>query len=995
VTKGGSTRSARRAAAKHAAAHRTARTDTKARAAVKRASAPGKRRPAVAARPLAKSRSTASKAGSAMMRVAFSVNGRRHSVSTDPRTRLTEVLREQLGLTGTKVGCDAGDCGACTVLLNGQQVCACMVPAGRLNGSAITTVEGLEQKGHLSKLQAAFHVQGAAQCGICTPGMLMAASDLLVREPHPTRDQALDALGGVLCRCTGYLKIVDAVLAASSGALPPDSAAPTNGTHPEPGHAVGARIARTDGLGKVLGSEKFGADNRPPDALWLRAVRSPHARAGFTVGDLAPVFFRHPGLVRVLTWKDIPGQNRYGIYPHIKDQPVLAEGQVRYRGEAVLALVGDKAAVYGIADSELQITWSPEAPLAGVNVGLAPGAPRIHETVANNVLCEGHVEKGNLSEAFSGADLTVEGEWETQFVEHAYVEPEAGYARRVGDRIEIVACTQTPYMDRDEIALILGLKPEQVHIVPTGIGGGFGGKLDLSLQPLIGTAAWVLKRTVRCIYSRPESMASTTKRHPSKVRARFAANREGLLQAIDFSADFNTGAYASWGPTVASRVPVHATGPYFVPAMRAHTRAVYTNDTPAGAFRGFGTPQAALAHEGLMDELAERLGRDRLELRLANAIRAGQPTNTGQVLTASVGMAECLRRLQPYWQEGLEAVGAFNKNPGPKRQGMGIGCMWYGIGNTSLSNPSTIRVGVGKDGSVTLFNGAVDIGQGSSTILAQICADALGIAVDKLRLVTGDTDLTADAGKTSASRQTFVSGKAAELAGRDLRKKLLTLADAPDEAQLEFSRGAVRVTWNGTAHTVDLRKLPVLPEAKGPTGVPLKGIVVLGTGTFDPPTTPQDAKGQGNPYATYAFAAQIAQVEVDVELGTTKVVRMVAAHDVGRAVNPIQVEGQIHGGIAQGLGMALMEEFIPGRTENLHDYLIPTFGDMPRIDVLLVEDNEPLAAYGAKGVGEPALVPAAPAILGAIRHATGARIHRLPATPDRVRQAILAARGGR
>jgi CO/xanthine dehydrogenase Mo-binding subunit len=268
----------------------------------------------------------------------------------------------------------------------------------------------------------------------------------------------------------------------------------------------------------------------------------------------------------------------------------------------------------------------------------------------------------------------------------------------------------------------------------------------------------------------------------------------------------------------------------------------------------------------------------------------------------------------------------------------------------------------------------------------------MGIPVERLRLVTGDTDLTEDAGKTSASRQTFVSGKAAERAGRDLRGKLLALAAAPETARLDLKGGTVRVTWPGGARTVDPRRLPAA-DARGPAGAPLEGIVLLGTGTFDPPTTPQDANGQGDPYATYAFAAQIAQVEVDMELGTTRVLRMVAAHDVGRAVNPIQVEGQVHGGIAQGLGMALMEEYVAGRTDNLHDYLIPTAGDMPRIDVLLVEHPEPLAAYGAKGVGEPALVPAAPAILSAIRHATGARIRRLPATPDRVRQAILAAGG--
>jgi len=930
------------------------------------------------------------------MTLALTVNGARRSVRVDPRERLTDVLRERLGLTGTKVGCEAGDCGACTVLLNGEQICACMVPAGRLGGADIVTVEGLAEDGRLSRLQAAFHAHGAAQCGICTPGMLMAATDLLRRQPRPTRDQAQAALGGVLCRCTGYLKIVDAVLAAAGGAPLPGADGVTPSTMPPgppAGAAVGARLLRSDGVGKVTGAERFGADAAPEDALWLRAVRSPHARAGFTVGDLKPLHARYPGLVRVLSWKDIPGRNRFGIYPHLKDQPALAEGQVRFRGEAVLALVGDKETVYGIADGEVPIVWTPEPPLSGLDAALAPRAPLIHDAAPGNVLCEGHVEKGDLDSAFRTADVVVTGEWETSFVEHAYIEPEAGYARRAGERIEIAACTQTPYMDRDEMALVLGLKPEQVRIIPTGIGGGFGGKLDLSLQPLIATAAWLLHRPVRCIYSRPESMASTTKRHPARVRARFAAGRDGLLRAVDFEADFNTGAYASWGPTVASRVPVHATGPYYVPAMRAHTRAIYTNDTPAGAFRGFGTPQAALAHEGLMDELAERLGRDRLEFRLANAIRAGRPTNTGQVLRASVGMAECLQRLRPHWQAGLEEAGAFNKRREPRRRGMGIACMWYGIGNTSLSNPSTLRVGIARDGAVTLFNGAVDIGQGSSTILAQICADALGIPVELIRLVVGDTDLTADAGKTSASRQTFVSGKAAELAGRDLRAKLLALAGAPAHARLALDGATARVSWDGLTRGIRLDRLEAAPDALSPTGARLPDIVLIGNGTFDPPTTPQDQHGQGIPYATYAFAAQIAQVEVDLELGTTRVLHMVAAHDVGRAINPIQVEGQIHGGIAQGLGMALMEEYVPGRTDNLHDYLIPTCGDMPRIDSILVEDPEPLAAFGAKGVGEPALVPAAPAILGAIRHATGARIQRLPATPARVREAILAAGG--
>jgi CO/xanthine dehydrogenase Mo-binding subunit len=305
--------------------------------------------------------------------------------------------------------------------------------------------------------------------------------------------------------------------------------------------------------------------------------------------------------------------------------------------------------------------------------------------------------------------------------------------------------------------------------------------------------------------------------------------------------------------------------------------------------------------------------------------------------------------------------------------------MWYGIGNTVIANPSIMRVGLQRTGRLMLYNGAMDIGQGSSTILPQICADAVGLPVSLFDQVMGDTDLTADAGKTSASRQTFVSGNACRFAGEHLRRQLLALLSAPVRAQLELEGSQLRAQAGSQNWSVDL----------GGLAADHRGNVAIGEGFFDPPTTPLDRNGQGVPYATYGFAAQTAEVEVDLELGTVKVLTLHAAHDVGRAINPTQVEGQIHGGIAQGLGMALMEEYLSARTDNLHDYLIPTVGDMPRIVTYLVEDAEPLGPYGAKGVGEPALIPTAPAILNAIRHATGVCITHLPATPARVRKAIL------
>ena len=1098
----------------------------------------------------------------------FHVNGRMVEVEASPASRLTRVLRDHLGLTGAKIGCDAGDCGACTVLLDGEQVCACLVPLGQVRGRAITTVEGLAENGGLSRLQRAFHEHGAAQCGICTPGMLMAASTLLDRPCPPSEPEVLDALGGVLCRCTGYRKIVRAVRAAANGAAGGATDAPrgsiptppTGGERPSSWTScglrardadplppagedrvgtspatertgakryVGRRLPSVDGPAKVTGRAVFGADGVPAGALRLRVVRSPHAHARFILGDCAALHDHHPGLARILTAADVPGVNGFGIYPDIKDQPVLAPGIVRYRGEAVLALVGDEDTLARLTDDRLPIVWEPIPALSDPRDALADGAPPVHPDRPDNVLARGRVRTGEIPRPGSGrrgidpsgggssridpldvdpsgvdssgigppvvglsggdsldagpsdvgppdADLSetperspsmplpnadalagkpsggdspnghspnsgpsdgdgppgdgspsggpsdavapieASGEFETPFIEHAYIEPEAGWARRIeGGRIEVAASTQTPYMDRDEVANVLGIAPERVRIRPSACGGGFGGKLDQSVQPLVALAAWLLDVPVYCVYTRPESMAATTKRHPSRIRARAVAEPGGRLLGYEFDGDFDTGAYASWGPTVAGRVPVHCMGPYRVPNVRAEARAIFTHSPPAGAFRGFGVPQAAIAHETLVDELAGACGIDPLEFRRRNALRAGDRTATGQVLEASAGLVACLDALRPHWEALHREAEAFNAAASAaapdaasvaapistiatastsigarhrhRRRGVGIACMWYGCGNTSMSNPSSMRVTLSRDGRVVFYNGAQDIGQGSSTVMLQILAEALGLPIGRIDMVVSDTDLTEDAGKSSASRQTFVSGRAAQRAGDDLRAKILALANAGPDAGIRLDGEELRITGeDGVEHIVALGRLPVVEG---------EDVVLEGRGTFDPPTGPLDENGQGVPYATYGFAAQIASVEVDLELGTVALRRIVATHDVGAAVNPALVEGQIEGGIAQGIGLALMEEYVPGRTENLHDYLFPSIGDVPEIECLLVEDPEPLGPYGAKGIGEPALIPTAPAILNAVHHATGLRLRRLPILPHRVREALEA--GGR
>jgi CO/xanthine dehydrogenase Mo-binding subunit len=392
-----------------------------------------------------------------------------------------------------------------------------------------------------------------------------------------------------------------------------------------------------------------------------------------------------------------------------------------------------------------------------------------------------------------------------------------------------------------------------------------------------------------------------------------------------------------------------------------------------------------MAQEQLYDDLADRVGLDRLEFRILNALNNHTPTVTGQVLGEGVGIRECFEALRPGWRAARKAAANFNSPAaGPLRRGVGVAGMWYGCGNTSLPNPSTVRIALKRDGRIALHQGAVDIGQGSNTIVTQICADALGAPVSQFDLVSADTAITPDCGKTSASRQTFVTGKAAYLAGCKLRNEILNLAGACRCATIQFADGKIRVDEEGNSKALGLLELPLDAH----------GYVITCEATFDPPITPLDENGQGTPYAVFGFGAHMAEIEVDIELGTVRVLKVTAAHDVGRAINPTLIEGQIEGGVAQGLGMALMEEFFPGKGENLHDYLIPSAGDIPPVESILIEQPSSIGPFGAKGIGEQAVIPTAPAILNAIHDAIGLRLPKIPATPDRVRAAILAKASG-
>lgn len=898
----------------------------------------------------------------------FTLNGKLVSAAPVPGERLSEMLRERVGARDVKIGCNAGDCGACSVLVDGAVICACLTPAQQVAGKNIETLGGLYGVDDITNsLAESFLNHGAAQCGICTPGMMVSAVSLLRENATLNEEAVKDALGGVLCRCTGYRKIIDAVLNVAS---------PTN---EKSGH-VGESIRRLDGIIKVSGKDLFGDDVAPSGTEEIFVIRSPFPRAEFQFGNLETYQSEHSSVSAILTADDVAGQNIFGAIPEFRDQPVFAESEARFRGEAVAAIVATPEFVRDFNPETFPITWIEKKAAQDITTAQDENSDQLHKGRERNVMCGGFVVRGDAKNALKNAEFTVEAHFESGFVEHGYIEPEAGFAELVNGRVEVHACTQAPVMDLDALEIILGMDRSQIRIVPTSVGGGFGSKLDISVQPILAMATLKTGKPVRLTYTRTESMQSTTKRHPSDITLKIGADASGKITGFDFLGSFDTGAYASWGPTVANRVPVHASGPYLISDYRAESKGIHTNNPPAGAFRGFGVPQSAIAQESVFDMLAEKIGMDALDFRIANTLENGQPTVCGQVFSQGVGIKKCLEALKPAWRDANSTAHAFNEKNSVLKQGVGIAAGWYGCGNTSLPNPSTIKSGIRKDGTVVLHQGAMDIGQGANTVISQIFATALGIPVSLLELVSADTDVTPDAGKTSASRQTFVSGNAARLSGEALRTKILQLLQVSVDSKLNINEALIEVADGGEIHSLDLSRLDADKD----------GYVLCAEETYDPPTIPLDENGQGSPYAQFGYAAQLVIVQVDTAFGTVKPIKFIAAHDVGRAINPILVEGQVHGGIAQGMGMALMEEYIPGRTENLHDYLIPTIGDLPPIDTIIIEEPDAHGPYGAKGLGEHVLVPTAPAILNAIYNATGARITRVPATPARVREAIKA-----
>jgi len=727
-------------------------------------------------------------------------------------------------------------------------------------------------------------------------------------------------------------------------------------------NSVGQRIRRPDAPDKVKGTALYIEDLDFAGSLQAGVLRSPHAHARIRRLDASRARSL-PGVRAVLTAREIPGKN---LIPMIQsDWPVLADQFVRHVGEAVALVAGDSRQAVADALAAIAVDYEPLPALLDMEEALRAG----------EVISHWKVRRGSAEAAFERSDLvTVEGLYRTPYQEHAYIEPNGMIALPDGPGVIVYGSMQCPFYVQKAVATALGCDLSRARIVQTVTGGGFGGKEDAPSVPgaHVALLAQATGRPVRLILTREEDMAVMSKRHPGRVRLRIGATPRGEIFAAEVDYLLDGGAYATLSPVVLFRGTVHACGPYRVPNAKVDARVVRTHKVPCGAFRGFGEPQAVFAFESAMDELADKLHMDPLELRLKNALREGDETVTGHELAGSVGFDEVLRRVADSagWTRKRQE---YAEQKGPVRRGVGLAACHYGVGLGAMGkhlNPAGASMVVFGDGSVSVAVGTTEIGQGMVTVLSQIAAEALNCPVELVHVVEADTSRVPDSGPTVASRTTVMSGNAI----RDAAAKIRAAMDA--------AVGDAGRPWREAVAVCVQRQV----------GLAAHGWAV------PPPTTFDVQTGQGDAYICYAFSANVVEVEVDTETGQTKVVSVYSGHDAGRIINPTTGEGQVEGGVVQGLGYALVEEhhLSEGRIVNdqFSTYIIPTSMDIPDIHTLMVERPYEWGPYGAKGLGETPIIAVAPAVTSAIAHATGVRLREIPATPERVFAALQAAAEG-
>jgi len=718
--------------------------------------------------------------------------------------------------------------------------------------------------------------------------------------------------------------------------------------------------------------------------LRVKVVRSPHARARITGLDTSEAE-KVPGVVAVLTADDIPGRN---CIPVVFDDLVLLAGdEVRFHGEPV-ALVGaetEEAAEQGAR--RVRVSYETLEPVLDPIEALGPEGPLIHGS--DNVYKRWDVRRGNVDEAMDGAHIVVENTYRTPYQEHAYLETQGMLAVPTPDGgMEVSGSMQCPFYVREGVAVVLGIPLASVRVVQAVTGGAFGGKEDVP-SIVAGQAAIVAKKTgrpARLIYSRDEDILSMSKRHPAVITSKYGFDSEGTLVAANVRYVLDAGAYATLSPVVSWRGTVHAVGPYRCENVRVETLSVATNKVPCGAYRGFGSPQVLFAAEQQMDEAAHALGMDPIEIRRKNGLMDGDETSTGQKLRAEVGLLDAVDKAveESGWQEKFRTP---DKRTGNRRYGIGCSAVHYGVclgaGGKALDRAGAF-VQLMYDGSAVFAVGTTEMGQGMQTVLSQIVAEEIGVPYEAVRPVASDTHMVPDSGPTVASRTTVMSGRALQEAAAPIKRTLKEAAGSilgAEPSKVTLGGGKAR-TPEGE---VDYQEVLAWCFER-------RRHLASSGWTASPPTSWDEDTGEGDAYITYAFAANVVEVEVDMETGEVEVLAIHAAHDVGKAINPMSVEGQIEGGSAQGLGYAVMEEVLYSDglmlNNQLSTYLIPTSRDVPPIKALIVEHPAEVGPYGAKGFAEQPLMGIAPAVANAVFNATGVRMRELPITPERLWRGI-------
>lgn len=915
----------------------------------------------------------------------LTVNGKAITIDPQPGEMLADLLRERLGLSGTKIGCNEAECGACTVLVDDEPVLACTYPAAKAADREVLTIEGLglvsdPQEGEagmekLHPLQQAFVRHGAVQCGFCTPGQIMTAYALLKGSPDPSEAEIRAALKDTLCRCAGYPAIIRAVQSAARALREGEENEPPGlSLSAAPETVVGTQLIRPDAVSKITGEAKFTDDLEFEGMLHARVKRAgvPHAIVTrIDVGKAAIL----PGVAAVLTAENIPGEQNHGLV--IYDWPALVGigERVRYVGDAIAIVAAESREIATRALELIKVDYEPQPVISDPVQAHQPDVPALHPD--GNLLKHIKVRKGDVGQGFAEADVLLEHTFHTVTTDHVFLEPECSIARPTKDgRMEIYVGSQIPYGDRHQVARALGWPEERVRILGQLMGGGFGGKEDISGQIHAALLAQATGRPVKLLFDRHESLLVHPKRHATQIRIKVGARRDGCLTLVETELYGDSGAYASLGEKVMTRATTHSSGPYEMPHARADCYAMYTNNPPCGAFRGFGVTQSAFAIESVMDMLAETLAMDPVELRRLNALRVGSVTNTGQELHESVGLVECIERVSAEMHR-LAGEKPFEARAVPGAQylrrawGFAVGYKNTGLGG-GAPDKAGAEVELFEDGTLEVRTSSAELGQGLVTVLRMIVAQEFDLPPGLVRVLVMDTDLTPDGGPTTASRQTYVSGNAALHAARTLRQAIVTTLaekfDRPPE-QVRFVEGLAQVNGNAIP-------LGEVVDMLGAEGREARAMYEY----WAPETKPL---GQGGDmHFAFSFAAQAAEVEVNTRTGEVRVLRVIAANDVGRAINPLGLQGQVEGGVMMGLGNALTEHFIVEEgqvfTDRLARYRMPSIVHTPEITSIVVEHPTAEGPYGAKGVGELVSIPTTPAITNAIYNAVGVRVHRLP-----------------